>query len=303
MIGGAIFQDAANLGSGTGGYNTFLALDDQTGGEVPQDYYEQGFNSDDDNPLNGSNDELDVQKTHTVLLGSVPIKIVNGVAYLEFRVDLNESNDTPDTNISLDQFKLYTSTSKTIESTADLFDTTAGDGDPALTSLAYDMDADRDISVLLSEANSSGSGNDDYSVLVPLANFAGLDPAPTYLYLYVEMGRADGPGAVATSDWVANGGFEEWNLQNAVLIQGQKFNDLDGDGIKDAGEGGVEGVTIYIDDDLDGVAEATDNNGVLDTGEQFDITDANGNYSFGGCCQSNRKSSPIGGALALGAWP
>lgn len=66
-INGAIFQDAANAGSGTGGYNTFLAIKDQTGGEVPQDFYEQGFNSNDKNPLNATNDEIDGSKTHTVL--------------------------------------------------------------------------------------------------------------------------------------------------------------------------------------------------------------------------------------------
>src|SRR5688572_27494311 len=63
IIGDAIFTDAANVGSGTGNYNTFLALRDQTGGEVPQDDYEIGFNSDDENPLNATNDEIDVQKT------------------------------------------------------------------------------------------------------------------------------------------------------------------------------------------------------------------------------------------------
>ena len=39
-----------------------------------------------------------------------------------------------------------------------VFDTTTGDGDAAVTTLRYDMDAGHNISVLLSEANSSGSG-------------------------------------------------------------------------------------------------------------------------------------------------
>ncbi len=54
-------------------------------------------------------------------------------------------------------------------------------------------------------------------------------------------------------------------------VSGMKYHDLDGDGVKDAGEGGVAGVTIYID---------KDNDGVLDPGECKTTTDAQGNYSF-----------------------
>ncbi|MXO76098.1 hypothetical protein GRI40_12815 [Altererythrobacter aerius] len=280
VINGAIFQDAANVGSGTGGYNTFLALDDRTGGEVPQNYSEAGFNSDEGNPLNATNAEIDVSKTKTLLLGAIPVKVIDGVAYYEFRVDLNESDSVPDTNISLDQFKLYTSTNGNIQTTTQLFDGTSA-------TLRYDMDATGNVSVLLSEANSSGSGNDDYSVLVPVSYFEGVDVSNNYLYLYVEMGAASGPGATANSDWVANGGFEEWNVQNAFILRGTKFNDIDSDGVRDAGEGGVAGVTVFIDADGDGVLDGdTNGNGVQDAGEtiteRYTITDANGSYAFGG---------------------
>ncbi|MHB0959585.1 MAG: tandem-95 repeat protein [Pirellulaceae bacterium] len=56
-------------------------------------------------------------------------------------------------------------------------------------------------------------------------------------------------------------------------IYGQKFNDLDGDGVLDAGEPGLPGWTIFIDDNL---------NSVLDPGERSTVTDAQGNYSFVG---------------------
>jgi hypothetical protein len=42
-IDGAIFTDSANIGSGTGNYNTFLAIKDNDGNEV-------GFNTDDAPP-------------------------------------------------------------------------------------------------------------------------------------------------------------------------------------------------------------------------------------------------------------
>ncbi len=205
------------------------------------------------------------------------------------------------TLISLDQFKLYVGDYDLDSDPPNPIPDTKGQNDPnidlvdtvseveSLTKV-YDMDAGQDVSVLMDEGNSSGSGNDDYVVLVPVSNFAGLDPATTYVYLYVQMGAAggdtDGDGAIGDTDddqtWVVNGGFHEWNLQNALIIQGMKFNDVNGDGTQDAGEDGLAGVTVYIDDDLDGIVEATDNNGVLDVGEQFDITDADGLYSFGG---------------------
>ena len=266
VINGAVFLDAANIGAGTGNYNTFLAIqDDNDPGSV-----EEGFNTDDKNPLHPSNDEIDQSKTETILLGSIPITYYDadgdGIeeAYYEFRVDLNESNSSPDTQISLDSFQLYASQDGTIEDLAVLQGQTK----------IYDMDAGQDVSVLLSEANSSGSGNDDYSVLVPVEAFGNADPATTYVYLYVKMGEA---GAT----WTVQGGFEEWNLQNAVILQGTKFEDTDGDGVRDDGEGGLGGVKIFIDNDLDGIVEATDGNGVLDPGERFTFTNADGSYSFG----------------------
>ncbi|WP_264322338.1 SdrD B-like domain-containing protein [Zarconia navalis] len=65
------------------------------------------------------------------------------------------------------------------------------------------------------------------------------------------------------------------NFGNAELdpgeIQGIKWNDINGDGIQDADEPGLEGWTIFLDDN---------ENGELDIGEQFTVTDVSGEYSF-----------------------
>ena len=53
-------------------------------------------------------------------------------------------------------------------------------------------------------------------------------------------------------------------------IGGMKFNDVDGDGVKDPGDGGLSGWTIQLDKDANGSVDATT------------VTDANGNYSFTG---------------------
>jgi chitodextrinase len=58
---------------------------------------------------------------------------------------------------------------------------------------------------------------------------------------------------------------------NTGQIHGSKWNDLDEDGIWDAGEPGLANWKIYQDENI---------NGQWDTGEQFELTDSSGNYSF-----------------------
>jgi beta propeller repeat protein len=67
---------------------------------------------------------------------------------------------------------------------------------------------------------------------------------------------------------IANLNFGNWQ---PVTLSGTKWNDLDGDGTRDAEESGLGGWTIYLD---------ANNNGELDTGETSTLTDADGNYSF-----------------------
>nr|WP_244329378.1 Calx-beta domain-containing protein [Tolypothrix sp. PCC 7910] len=58
---------------------------------------------------------------------------------------------------------------------------------------------------------------------------------------------------------------------NDAEIRGMKWHDIDGDGVKDSGESGLQNWTIYLDNNT---------NGQLDNGEISTITDANGNYQF-----------------------
>jgi Ca2+-binding RTX toxin-like protein len=58
---------------------------------------------------------------------------------------------------------------------------------------------------------------------------------------------------------------------NDAEIRGLKWNDVNGNGIKDTTETGLKDWNIYLD---------TNTNGQLDTGEISTTTDANGNYSF-----------------------
>ena len=60
---------------------------------------------------------------------------------------------------------------------------------------------------------------------------------------------------------------------SGASIAGTLFNDLDGDGIKDAGEGALAGWSVFVDSDKDGIKDAS---------EKSATTDASGNYRFSG---------------------
>jgi hypothetical protein len=59
----------------------------------------------------------------------------------------------------------------------------------------------------------------------------------------------------------------------ACSITGQKYHDQNGNGQKDSGEPGLQGWTIYAEED-----DTETDNGQLDVGEPSATTDANGNY-------------------------
>jgi subtilisin family serine protease len=63
------------------------------------------------------------------------------------------------------------------------------------------------------------------------------------------------------------------NLLGRPEIHGNKWDDLDGDGIQDDGESPLVGWAVFLDSDVDGV---------LDVGETSTTTDAEGNFSFAG---------------------
>ncbi len=73
---------------------------------------------------------------------------------------------------------------------------------------------------------------------------------------------------IGVGDNLANVDFGNFNLGR---VTGQVFDDLDGDGVLDAGESGLGGRTVFVD---------RDNNGVLDAGEATAVTDAGGAFSF-----------------------
>lgn len=87
--------------------------------------------------------------------------------------------------------------------------------------------------------------------------------------------RLSTAGGLAVGGAANDGEVEDHTvtLSEGAKIEGVKWNDVDGDGVFDAGESGLPGWTIFLDQNQ---------NRVLDAGEPSGVTDANGNYSFAG---------------------
>ncbi|HLC60616.1 MAG TPA: SdrD B-like domain-containing protein [Candidatus Nanoarchaeia archaeon] len=102
-------------------------------------------------------------------------------------------------------------------------------------------------------------------------------------YTVSESGPS-GYGGIASENCegtIGIGELKECTITNNDLlgeIRGMKFEDENGNGVKDDGELGLEGWTIYLD---------LNNNGVLDDGEPSKITDSNGLYNFTNLTEGN----------------
>ncbi|MER9303027.1 hypothetical protein NKJ06_22520 [Mesorhizobium sp. M0293] len=172
-IGDDALLEATTVGSGTGNYDSFLRLQATN--------VEEGFNTDE----NGNVLDNKASFTHSLQYGDLVPIIVDGVEYIEFRLDLNESNNATSGEITLTDLKVYLSGSG-----ATLADYTAGFA-------GFDTVYSLDTSHLLIDAN-HGSGTDDYRVLIPVSSFtdAGVT-ADSYVTLFSGFSGS-------------NGGFEEW---------------------------------------------------------------------------------------------
>ena len=261
------FSKTTPVGSGTGLYDPFLATHDSNANGQTNDGVAEGFNNDATGIL-----DVDASKTSSLKLSDMPIKVIDGVEYYEFRVDLNETNNVAGRIVTLNEFKIYTSTSP---ATLANFNNTTDEFGAGFTKV-YDLDAGEDRTLILRDDN-SGSGTDDYSVLIKVSAFGDVDPTTTYLTLYTNMGRQ--PGAAE------DGGFEEWKTEDvAASITGTKFEDLNGNTVQDPGEGGLGGVTIFLDRDQDGT---------LDAGERTTVTADDGSYTFFGVGQTEFGSDNV----------
>src|SRR5829696_6630308 len=88
--------------------------------------------------------------------------------------------------------------------------------------------------------------------------------------------------AYATYSSSTCGSYARTYNTTSCKAEGTKFNDLDADGKRDTGEPGLAGWRIWAD---------YNDNGVLDSGEPYDDTDANGFYSISGIKPTSSSSA------------
>lgn len=174
-IGFGVLLEATTIGSGTGNYDSFLRLQ-ATG-------IEEGFNTD----QNGNVLDDKSSFTHSLQYGDIQSINIGGTDYIEFRLDLNESNNATNGEITLTDLRVYISGA----------DATLADYNAGFAGFTSVFDLDNSKPQLLIDAN-HGSGTDDYRVLIPVSLFqAAGATADSYVTLYSSFSGS-------------NGGFEEW---------------------------------------------------------------------------------------------
>ncbi|MDX8489390.1 hypothetical protein, partial [Mesorhizobium humile] len=180
-IGDGVLLEATSIGSGTGNYDSFFRLQ-ATG-------VEQGFNTD----QNGNVLDNKASFTHSLQWGNLQPITVGGVQYIEFRLDLNENVNA---NITLTDLRVYIS-----DHDATLTDYNGGFS--GFVSV-FDMAGTQ----VLTDSN-SGSGTDDYRVLVPVSSFTAAGATSgSYVTLFSSFSGSDG-------------GFEEWRTTTVPSVVDQ----------------------------------------------------------------------------------
>ena len=219
-INGAIYRQGDTQPAGSGVIKSFVQL--QNNGT------EQGYNTD---AGASSADPAQVGTApgknfnHALLLNQVPLISINGQAYLDFVLDINQSNSLP--FLSLDEVQLSLSTSNMLGSTSSSYYTTNGTYGGNAT-LVYDQNPGGGGSnwVALNARLGEGEGKADMYLDVPLSDLPAsafssgiqgqlpLNPND-YIYLYSHFGGqgTSGPGNNAQSgpvDYTTNDGFKQW---------------------------------------------------------------------------------------------
>ena len=223
----AIFTQGG-LGAGTGNFDPYLTL--SPGGSTPT---EAGYNVCSE-PVFGFNNadidcpdpEFDEQtggdRTHELLVSSIPVVEASGGLYREFHLDSNDAGSDP--WMAITAIQLY------LESDPDLtFAEFTATGD-----LIWDLDGDGGQTILMNtQSLESGSGVSDISILIPndlfpADCFYGSTECETFLYFYTEAGdpELELGGNHAGKNWNTTAGFEEWRIELLPVVQVTKDVDI-----------------------------------------------------------------------------
>ncbi|HYE62000.1 MAG TPA: VPLPA-CTERM sorting domain-containing protein [Phycisphaerales bacterium] len=177
-INGALFETTNVRPTGTGFIDPFL--------RIQANNVEQGYNTS-GRPVR-FDEKTDGNFTHDLQLSSLASRTINGTAYYEFMIDINEAGGGQEL-ISLERLMFFTNPTGSINPT----DITQ------LGTLRYDMDAGDATNTVRYNDGNSGSGQGDIRFFIPVANFAGAG-INDFVYMFARFGDTDNSDA----------GFEEF---------------------------------------------------------------------------------------------
>ena len=176
-IGSALFVQSDPQPTGTGVIDSFVRI--QNNGT------EQGYNTS-GRPV-AFHEKTDPNFTRALLLTEVPVVTIDGVAYREFGLDINEPASGTNRYLSLDKLMIFQSPSGNMTTT----------NLSGLGHLVYNLDATGDNWIKLDYSLGSGSGSGDMFAYINDSLFTSSNP---YVTLYSKFGLNFGSAA----------GFEEW---------------------------------------------------------------------------------------------
>jgi hypothetical protein len=187
-IDGALFFATAQGATGTGVFQPFLRIDENSD-------FIQGYNTDGGFPFD---DKKPHNFQHSLLISELTGTLIDGVAYYVFELDSNQSGGSF-TQHEIDMVKLQIFTSNDPNQTTTTFDS---NGVLQLNgTLVYNLDAKGDNTV---KATALGSGKANFFMYIPVGM---LGTGEEYLYLYSAFGNSI----------PSQGGFEEWIFIPGVL--------------------------------------------------------------------------------------
>lgn len=223
FMGNGFFIRTDAQSTGTGVIDSFVQL----GGNQP----EQGFNT----TVNGTAGDNDNGSTntfnHEIQLSNLGIvsNPYTGVLSYRFLLDVNESNNSSDRFISLDQLQVYRSATANFGTTAalvagstKLYDIDSPPTSPLLcrdpsglpaAGGACPPDGHAGSGILLDYNFNGGSGSGDMFFYLPVSAFAA--GSGDFIYIFSRFGDVgvDGSRNYGTSD-----GFEEWALTEGATV-------------------------------------------------------------------------------------
>ncbi len=186
-INGALFQQTGPQPTGTGVIDPFVRIQNKG--------VEQGYNTD-ARPVQ-FDEKTAANFTRSLLLSSVPVVTINGTAYRQFLLDINETGSKTGPLLSLDRIQVFQANSGSLNNY------------PNLGKQIYDLDAGGNNSILLNYDLNPGSGAGDMFAYIPDSLF---DRSIPYVYLYSHFGSDIANAA-------PDAGFEEWAvLQGANAV-------------------------------------------------------------------------------------